>query len=107
MAARRSELPFASTRAKHSVESTSSFSAKLAPWSPGSLGRSAEEKFSRGGSRTEGELGDIVTIASAGTDRTSGFPRIAVFQGKVHIAWTESMSRQGPTRIQLARLDLE
>jgi hypothetical protein len=54
-----------------------------------------------------GELGEIVTVASTGTDRTSGFPRIAVFQGKVYAAWTESASRQGPTRVQLGRLDLE
>jgi hypothetical protein len=54
---------------------------------------------------TNGELGEIVTVASTGADRTSGFPRIASFQGKVYVAWTESTSRQGPTRIQLARLD--
>ncbi len=54
-----------------------------------------------------GELGEIVTVASTGADRSSGFPRIASFQGKVHVAWTESLSRQGPSRIQLARLDLE
>jgi hypothetical protein len=55
----------------------------------------------------DGELGEIVTVAATGTDRASGFPRIASYQGKVYVAWTESTSRQGPTRIQLARLDLE
>jgi hypothetical protein len=54
-----------------------------------------------------GELGEIVVVASTGTDRTSGFPRIASFQGKVYVAWTESLSRQGPTRAQLARLLVE
>ncbi len=54
-----------------------------------------------------GELGEIVTVASTGADRASGFPRIATYQGKVYVAWTESLSRQGPSRIRLARLDLE
>jgi hypothetical protein len=56
---------------------------------------------------SDGKLGEIVSVAATGTDRASGFPRIASYQGNVYIAWTESTSRQGPTRIQLARLDLE
>ena len=55
----------------------------------------------------DGKLGEIVTVAATGTDRASGFPRIASHQGSVYIAWTESESRQGPTRIRLARLALE
>jgi hypothetical protein len=55
----------------------------------------------------DGKLGEILTVAATGTDRASGFPRIASHQGSVYIAWTESESRQGPTRIRLARLALE
>jgi hypothetical protein len=72
------------------------------------LGRAERggEVLARSVSRS-GKLGDIVTVASTGADRTSGFPRVATYQGKTYVAWTESTSRQGPTRIQLARLDLE
>jgi hypothetical protein len=55
----------------------------------------------------KGASSEIVTVASTGADRASGFPRIASFQGEIYVAWTESMSRQGPSRIQLARLVLE
>jgi len=54
-----------------------------------------------------GGASEIVTVARTGADRASGFPRIAAFQASIYIAWTESESRQGPSRIQLARLVLE
>ncbi len=55
---------------------------------------------------SKGELSDIVTVARTGSDRASGFPRMASFQGEIYVAWTEAESRQGPTRIQLARLPI-
>jgi len=55
----------------------------------------------------EGGASEIVTVARTRADRASGFPRIASFQGAIYVAWTESESRQGPSRIQLARLVLE
>jgi hypothetical protein len=55
---------------------------------------------------SKGELSDIVTVARTGSDRASGFPRMAAFQGDLFVAWTEAESRQGPTRIQLAKLVL-
>lgn len=54
-----------------------------------------------------GDASEIVTVARTGADRASGFPRIASFQGNIYVAWTEAESRQGPTRVQLARLSLE
>ncbi len=55
----------------------------------------------------KGDASEIVTVASTGADRASGFPRIASFQGRTYVAWTEAESRQGPTRVQFARLALE
>jgi hypothetical protein len=55
----------------------------------------------------KGDASEIVTVASTGADRASGFPRIASFQGRVYVAWTEAESRQGSTRVQVARLALE
>jgi len=55
----------------------------------------------------KGDASEIVTIARTGADRAGGFPRIASFQGAIYVGWTESVSRQGPSRIQLARLVLE
>jgi hypothetical protein len=55
----------------------------------------------------EGALSDTVTVARTGSDRASGFPRIATFRGSVYAAWTEAESRQGPSKIKLARLVLE
>jgi hypothetical protein len=55
----------------------------------------------------KGGSSEAVTVARTGADRASGFPRIAAFQGSIYIAWTESESRQGPSRIQLARLVVE
>jgi hypothetical protein len=55
----------------------------------------------------KGDANEIITVAQTGADRASGFPRIASFQGTIYVAWTESVSRQGPSRIQLARLVLE
>ncbi|MGH9322885.1 MAG: hypothetical protein ACRD3V_23745, partial [Vicinamibacteria bacterium] len=54
-----------------------------------------------------GALSDVITVARTGSDRASGFPRMASFQGKIHVAWTESLSRQGPSRVRLGRLVLE
>lgn len=54
-----------------------------------------------------GEGGESITIARTGADRASGFPRAASYQGAIYVAWTENSSRQGPSRIQLARLVLE
>ena len=56
---------------------------------------------------TKGVASDVITVASTGADRASGFPRIASFQGTIYVAWTEAESRQGPFRVQLARLALE
>jgi hypothetical protein len=55
----------------------------------------------------KGDASEVVTVASTGADRASGFPRMASFDGKIYVAWTEAESRQGPTRVQLARLALE
>jgi len=55
----------------------------------------------------KGDASESVTVARTGADRASGFPRMASFQGKLYVAWTEAESRQGPSRIQLARLVLE
>ncbi|MGH9387986.1 MAG: hypothetical protein ACRD1Z_00095, partial [Vicinamibacteria bacterium] len=55
----------------------------------------------------KGGASEVVTVARTGADRASGFPRMASFQGTIYVAWTESVSRQGPSRIQLARLVLE
>jgi hypothetical protein len=55
----------------------------------------------------EGDSSEILTVAATGADRASGFPRIASFQGRIYAAWTESVSRQGPSRIRLARLAFE
>ena len=55
----------------------------------------------------KGDTSEVVTVARTGADRASGFPRIASFQGTIYVAWTEAESRQGPSRIQLARLVLE
>jgi hypothetical protein len=55
----------------------------------------------------EGNASEVVTVARTGADRASGFPRIATFQGRIYVAWTETESRQGPSRVQLARLVLE
>jgi hypothetical protein len=54
-----------------------------------------------------GSSSEVVTVARTGADRAGGFPRIASFQGTIYVAWTEAESRQGPSRIQLARLVLE
>ncbi len=54
-----------------------------------------------------GDGSKSVTIARTGADRTSGFPRTASYQGAILVAWTENSSRQGPSRVQLARLVLE
>jgi hypothetical protein len=51
-----------------------------------------------------GELSDAVTVARTGSDRASGFPRMAAFGEHVYVAWTESYSRSGPSRVHLARL---
>jgi thiol-disulfide isomerase/thioredoxin len=56
---------------------------------------------------SSGDASEIVTVARTGSDRASGFPRIASFQRSIYAAWTEAESRQGPSRIQLARLVLE
>ncbi len=55
----------------------------------------------------KGESSEIITVARTGADRASGFPRIATFQGTIYLAWTESLSRQGPSRIQMAKLVFE
>jgi hypothetical protein len=52
----------------------------------------------------EGEASEIGLLARTGVDRASGFPRIAAFQGSLYIAWT---SREGPSRVQLSRLELD
>ncbi len=56
---------------------------------------------------SRGDASEVVTVARTGADRASGFPRIASFQGTIYAAWTEAESRQGASRIQLARLVLE
>jgi hypothetical protein len=50
---------------------------------------------------------ESITVARTGADRASGFPRTAGYQGAIYVAWTENASRQGPSRVQLARLVLE
>jgi hypothetical protein len=55
----------------------------------------------------KGDRSEIVTVSRTGADRASGFPRTALFQGSIYVAWSESESRQGPSRVQLARLVLE
>jgi hypothetical protein len=55
---------------------------------------------------SSGELSESIVVAQTGSDRASGFPRIAVFRGDVYVAWTESYKRPGPSRVHLARLVL-
>lgn len=54
-----------------------------------------------------GAVSEVVTIARTGAGRASGFPRLAALGPTVYVAWTESESRQGPSRVKLARLVLE
>jgi hypothetical protein len=72
-------------------------------WLAGGEGRSGEVRVRRISS--SGEPGDEVAVARTSSERASGFPRIASFQGRIHIAWTETIS--GSSRIGLARLVLE
>jgi hypothetical protein len=55
----------------------------------------------------KGDGSEAVVIARTGADRASGFPRVASYGGAIYVAWTENSTRQGPSRIQLARLILE
>jgi hypothetical protein len=50
---------------------------------------------------------EAITIARTAADRASGFPRMSSYQGALYVAWTENSSRQGPSRVQLARLVFE
>jgi hypothetical protein len=50
-----------------------------------------------------GKSSESFVVARTGADRTSGFPRMAVFDGSVFVSWTDSQ-RQGPSRVRLARL---
>jgi hypothetical protein len=50
---------------------------------------------------------EAITIARTAADRASGFPRMSSYQGALYVAWTENSSRQGPSRVQLARLIFE
>jgi type II secretory pathway component PulM len=48
-----------------------------------------------------------VSVARTSSERASGFPRMAAFQGRIYVAWTESTSAREPSWIHLARLVLE
>jgi hypothetical protein len=74
-------------------------------WLAGGEGRSGEVRVRRVSPR--GGPGDEVTVARTSSERASGFPRMAAFQGRIHVAWTESKPAPGQSRIQLARLVLE
>ena len=54
-----------------------------------------------------GALRPSRTVARTGSGRASGFPRTAVFGGDVYVSWTEAYSRQGPSRVQVAKVVFE
>lgn len=54
-----------------------------------------------------GLSGGHVPVARTSSGRASGFPRVAMFQGELYIAWTESYERGGQSHVHVARVALD
>ena len=46
-------------------------------------------------------------IANTGSGRASGFPRMAVFGGDIYVTWTEAYTREGSSKVRIAKVMIE